>query len=124
MRLPLFQRINSAHLLGLSVIVNMEAGSRFERARSAAWARSARERGNLESIKEETAEVNRGLLNRCVLDQQTEFTGRGEPKWAGATARPSSSRSFTRKRLGCRQRCRSSQGAGADVGSFQGAQTD
>ena len=60
---------NLVHLLDLSVIRNKETASRFEKAQSAAWPHSARERGNIRTICEELVKVNRDRLNECIADQ-------------------------------------------------------
>ena len=51
-------RTDLAHLRELSVIRKMQTTSGFEKAQSAGWAHLARERGNIQTICEEMAEVS------------------------------------------------------------------
>ena len=81
----------------LPVAQNIEAASRFEKARGAARAHQARERGNLHLAEEAFAEGNRGRPQQCATDQPTESTYRREPKEAPA-GRPGDVRPFPRKR--------------------------
>ena len=65
-----------AHILKLSVAQNMEIAYRFERAQSLRWSQLARERGNLDTIREELAKVCRGRIQQRTSDQVAEFRGR------------------------------------------------
>ena len=62
-----------AHLLELSAAQKMETNSHFGKAQRATWTHFARERGDLEMIRGELAQLNRGRLQRCIYDQQREF---------------------------------------------------
>ena len=50
---------NLARFLELSIIQNMEAAPRFERAQSSAWAHLARERGDLQVAVGKRVKINR-----------------------------------------------------------------
>ena len=82
---------NLASIMELSVLQNMETACRFERTQSAAWSHLARERGSLQTIKEELVKVNRDRLHQVVNDQVSEFSERlkrregGNP---GSSTRP------------------------------------
>ena len=67
---------NLASILELSVLQNMETACRFERTQSSAWSHLARERGSLQTIKEELVKVNRDRLHQVVNDQLSEFSER------------------------------------------------
>ena len=99
---------NLASLVELSVIQNMETASRFERAQSAARPHLARERGSLQTIKEELVKMNRGRLHQCVNGQISEFAGRQKGRRDGGSF-PNPNRARARKR----KRSRSQRG-GAD----------
>ena len=101
---------NLARLLGLSVMRNMGAASRFEGAPSTAWAHLERGRRNLRLIWEELAKVDRDRLLRCVNDQITEFADRKKTKGSFGAC-PSYSRNLPRKRAECRQHPSNSQRA-------------
>ena len=90
---------NSAHLLELSGAHFMVTASRFECAQGAAWARLARERGNLQLIEDELSEVNRGRLVQCVNDPSPKFTDRAKSE-GSATGRSSRSRNQPQDRPG------------------------
>ena len=68
--------MNVAHLAGPSFLRDMETASRAEKAQSAAWSQLARDRGNLQFVKDELFKLNRGRLLQCVSDQQVEYVGR------------------------------------------------
>ena len=69
---------NLAHLMELSVARKTETASRFDRAQSALWAHLARERGNLQPVKDVLITITRDRPHICVSDQSSEFNERGQ----------------------------------------------
>ena len=55
-----------AHLIELSITQNMETASRYRKAKRTSRANIARERGSLEAIKSEPAQITAGRLQQCV----------------------------------------------------------
>ena len=65
-----------AHVLGLSILPNMETAPRYLTIQNAAVFCRARGRGEVCAIREELIELNRGRLTQCARGQQYEFYDR------------------------------------------------
>ena len=80
--------------LGLIVPQGGETVLRYEKLRNAEWDHSARKRGNVDSPRKESAEVNQKRLTQRSRDQQAAFydQARGQPP-AQAESGPSEFRS-------------------------------
>ena len=74
---------NLASMMELPMIQNMETASRLERTQSAAWPHLARERGSLQTIKDELVKVNRDRLQHVATDQVSEFNDRHMKRGGG-----------------------------------------